>query len=246
MRLGFYINPIAQLRDSERVKEPEPAIISSQALFSGAQIIIAGWTQSGGLLSERDLRVLREVIHGDLFILAPLGEEHIEAVIKFRPEGVILVSSGWDGIRDFHHVQVEVDSEQMASQASIYKVAGIQTFALIEPEPNNIKTIARCDLTGVVIDTSEYAAAGSIKEAEETIEKLADTALAANKFELVTAAGHGLNYQNVGPIAGLRYIEEILVGRSIVARSVSTGIQSAVKEMVNTIDRNYFVACTRR
>jgi len=46
------------------------------------------------------------------------------------------------------------------------------------------------------------------------------------------AAGHGLNYDNVRPIAGIAEIDELNIGHAIVARAVMSGFERAVREMV--------------
>jgi pyridoxine 5-phosphate synthase len=44
-------------------------------------------------------------------------------------------------------------------------------------------------------------------------------------------AGHGLNYQNVKPIAALTDIRELNIGHAIVSRALFAGLQAAVREM---------------
>ena len=44
-------------------------------------------------------------------------------------------------------------------------------------------------------------------------------------------AGHGLNYQNVAPVARLDQMEELNIGHSIVSRAVFVGLKQAVHEM---------------
>ena len=48
-------------------------------------------------------------------------------------------------------------------------------------------------------------------------------------------AGHGLTYENVSPIASIPEIEELNIGHSIVARSVFTGLERAVRDMAKII-----------
>jgi pyridoxine 5-phosphate synthase len=48
---------------------------------------------------------------------------------------------------------------------------------------------------------------------------------------LKVAAGHGLNYQNVKSIVDIDTIEELNIGQSIIARSVFTGLATAVSDM---------------
>jgi pyridoxine 5-phosphate synthase len=51
------------------------------------------------------------------------------------------------------------------------------------------------------------------------------------------AAGHGLNYQNVLPVAAIPEIEELNIGHAIVARAVLVGLERAVREMKELLAR---------
>ena len=59
----------------------------------------------------------------------------------------------------------------------------------------------------------------------------------ASRLELAVHAGHGLTYENVGPVAVIPGIEELNIGHSIISRAVFTGIGSAVKDMARIIRR---------
>ena len=54
---------------------------------------------------------------------------------------------------------------------------------------------------------------------------------------LDVAAGHGLDYGNVGEVAAIREIEELNIGHAIVARAVLVGMERAVREMREAIER---------
>ena len=43
--------------------------------------------------------------------------------------------------------------------------------------------------------------------------------------------GHGLDYDNVRPMAAIPGVEELNIGHSIVARAVLVGMERAVREM---------------
>jgi pyridoxine 5-phosphate synthase len=60
---------------------------------------------------------------------------------------------------------------------------------------------------------------------------LVDAANYARSLGLKVAAGHGLNYQNVAPIVNIDTIEELNIGQSIIARSVFSGLATAVSDM---------------
>ena len=44
-------------------------------------------------------------------------------------------------------------------------------------------------------------------------------------------AGHGLNYQNVQPVAALPGVNELNIGHAIIARALFVGLGAAVREM---------------
>jgi pyridoxine 5-phosphate synthase len=50
-------------------------------------------------------------------------------------------------------------------------------------------------------------------------------------------AGHGLDYENVLPVAQISQIVELNIGHSIVARAVMVGIEQAVREMKELLTR---------
>ena len=48
-------------------------------------------------------------------------------------------------------------------------------------------------------------------------------------------AGHGLNYQNVAGLFQVPHLVELNIGHSIVSRSVTVGLATAVKEMLHAM-----------
>ena len=53
----------------------------------------------------------------------------------------------------------------------------------------------------------------------------------AQSLGLEVHGGHGLDYENVLPIAAIPEIVELNIGHSIIARAVMVGIEQAVREM---------------
>ncbi len=63
------------------------------------------------------------------------------------------------------------------------------------------------------------------------LEKLRVAARLARSLKLKPNVGHGLNYQNVGPVAAIPGLSWMHIGHSIVARAVMVGMGRAVREM---------------
>ncbi len=53
----------------------------------------------------------------------------------------------------------------------------------------------------------------------------------AHRNGLTVNGGHGLNYQNVQPIAAMPEFHELNIGHAIIARAVFMGLENAVREM---------------
>ncbi|WP_300972423.1 pyridoxine 5'-phosphate synthase, partial [Helicobacter rodentium] len=71
----------------------------------------------------------------------------------------------------------------------------------------------------------------------DSIESLKNASKEAKWLGLEVAAGHGLNYHNLAPILAIPEIVELNIGQSIIARSIFSGLETAIKEMVELIKR---------
>jgi pyridoxine 5-phosphate synthase len=76
-------------------------------------------------------------------------------------------------------------------------------------------------------------ATGKAKETE--LQRLTTAANYAQEFNLRVNAGHGLDFDNVLPVAQIRHIEELNIGYAIICRSIYTGLDQAVREMQDRI-----------
>jgi pyridoxine 5-phosphate synthase len=82
------------------------------------------------------------------------------------------------------------------------------------------------------LHTGDYchAALGS-EAARRELARLEKAGRAVAGAGLRLAAGHGLDYANVGPVAALPFLEELNIGHSIISRAVLVGMERAVVDM---------------
>jgi len=59
----------------------------------------------------------------------------------------------------------------------------------------------------------------------------------AGQLGLGLNAGHGLTYENVGPVAALPGLQDLNIGHNIVARAVIVGMEKAVREMISAMKK---------
>ena len=70
---------------------------------------------------------------------------------------------------------------------------------------------------------------------KDEFKKIVNATDYAKKHGLTVHAGHGLTYFNVKKIAGIKEIEELNIGHSIISRAVFVGLERAVKDMKDII-----------
>ena len=90
---------------------------------------------------------------------------------------------------------------------------------------------ARAGAPVIEIHTGAYADAETDAAMQAEFERIRTGVDIGLQNGLIVNAGHGLNYQNVEPIAALPGITELNIGHSIIARAVFTGLKEAVREM---------------
>ncbi|NTV92938.1 MAG: pyridoxine 5'-phosphate synthase [Chlorobiaceae bacterium] len=85
------------------------------------------------------------------------------------------------------------------------------------------------------IHTGLFAEAADWKSEEKELIRIENGVKLAQKLGLGVNAGHGLNYSNIKRIVTIRVIEEYNIGHSIISRAVMTGLEKAVRDMVELV-----------
>jgi pyridoxine 5-phosphate synthase len=113
--------------------------------------------------------------------------------------------------------------------------AGIVVSLFICHQPEQVGAAAAVGAEFIELHTGEYARAferGGAKAAAKELAKLKEGAALAQRLGMKVNAGHGLTYQNVGPIAKIKGMEDLNIGHNIMARAILVGMDKAVKEMI--------------
>jgi pyridoxine 5-phosphate synthase len=131
---------------------------------------------------------------------------------------------------------LDVLSERARLREAIprFQERGILVSLFIDPDPGQIEASAELGAEFVELHTGSYANAGGGRRAEE-LERLRRGAVEAHARGLRVNAGHGLDPDNVRPVAELPEVEELNIGHSLVGRALFLGVEGAVREMLERI-----------
>jgi len=107
----------------------------------------------------------------------------------------------------------------------------------INPDEKALELAKKTGAQIVELHTGMYADAEEEEKRLSELTRLENTARFAKDLGFIVHAGHGLNYENIGPVAAIPEIEEFSIGHSIVSRAIFVGLKEAVKEMKELILR---------
>jgi pyridoxine 5-phosphate synthase len=183
------------------------------------------------------LRLLREAIKTKLNIEMAATEEMKSIALEIKPDIVSLVPERPEELTTEGGLDVISNEKQLRPHIKELRNAGIRVSIFVDPDLKQIEACHEVGVDLIEINTGKYA---DLKPGEKRQEALAEIKKAAehgHNLGLEIHAGHGLDYKNVLPVAAIPEITEFSIGFSIVARSAIVGIEKAVREMVDLIEK---------
>ncbi len=235
MRLGVNIDHVATLREARKITEPDPVAAAVIVELAGADGIVCHLREDRRHLSDRDLRLLRQIVKTHLNLEIAATDEMVSIAAEVQPDMVTLVPEKRTEVTTEGGLDVINNSDQILNAVSKLRASNIIVSLFIDPELEQIKASARSGTDYIELHTGRYTEAVDANEQEEQLSTLQSMAYAGSKLGLSVGAGHGLNYYNVKEVAALDKIEELNIGHSIVGRAVFTGLEKAVRDMMHLI-----------
>ena len=236
-KLGVNIDHVATVREARKIDIPDPvyaAVISELAGADGITVHLRGDRRH---IKERDVELLSKFIKTRLNIEMATTTEMFEIACKVKPYSVTLVPEKKEEVTTEGGLDVILHQSVLKTLIPEYKSHNIKVSIFVDPDNEQIKRCIKLNTDIVEINTGKYAEAEDERERELELEKIRNAARFAAKAGLRVAAGHGLNYRNVKPIAQIPEIEELNIGHAIIARAIFVGLEKAVREMKELIKK---------
>ncbi|WP_303721379.1 pyridoxine 5'-phosphate synthase [Malonomonas rubra] len=231
-KLGVNVDHIATIRQARGVSEPDPVAAALLAELAGANGITVHLREDRRHIQDRDVEILRKTVQTRLNLEMALTDEMIAFALKVLPDAVTLVPEGRHELTTEGGLDVNMLRTTLTQKIILLKQAGIVVSLFIEPDLEQIKASHKVGADYIEIHTGTYCEMRSEKSRREQLQRIELAISAARKLGLGVNAGHGLNYQNVGPVVALKGIEEFNIGHSIVSRASLVGMDRAVREML--------------
>jgi len=236
MRLGVNIDHVATLRQARRGRYPDPVHAAAIAELAGAEQITLHVREDRRHVNDRDLSILRQTVQGTLNLEMAALDAMVKLAIEQRPDTVTLVPERREELTTEGGLDVPGQRDAVAAATGALRGAGIEVSLFIDPDLEQVGASRAVNAHAVELHTGKYCEAHAPDRRARELHRLAEAARAAAQLGLRVAAGHGLDYHNVVPVAAIPEITELNIGYAIVCRAVLVGLERAVRDMKALID----------
>ena len=230
LRLGINVDHIATVRQARQAEVPDPVEAALLAEKAGADGITVHLREDRRHIQERDVILLRERVTTKLNLEMAVTSAMVSFAEQLRPDDACFVPEKREELTTEGGLDIVAHRQKIHEAVKRLQDRGIRVSLFVDPEAKQIEASKEVDAHAVEIHTGVYCnAAGA--DREKVREAIVSAVSLAHRLGLEVHAGHGLDYNNVLPIAQIQQIVELNIGHSIIARAVIVGIEQAVREM---------------
>ena len=233
-RLHVNVDHVATLRQARRETFPDPVDWALRAERAGAEGITVHLRKDRRHIQDADVRELRQRIATRLNLEMSLDSEIAEIALRSGADAVCIVPENRAEVTTEGGLDVVAERKRLASVIPKLARKGAEVSLFVAADLDQIEAAAAVGAEFVELHTGAYARATGVRRRRE-LAQLQAAATRAHDLGLRVNAGLGLDYENVGPIAALPWVEELNIGFAIVARSLVTGVDEAVRTMARLV-----------
>ncbi|MCC9601576.1 pyridoxine 5'-phosphate synthase [Stieleria sp. JC731] len=235
IELGVNIDHVATVRQARRTYEPDPVIAAALAEQGGADGITFHLREDRRHIQDRDVELLVQTVAIKTNFELACADDVISIALRVQPDWALLVPESREEVTTEGGLNVVGDNGRIAKAVEKLKSADILTSLFVDPDVEQIAAAAKLGVDAVELHTGPYALARKGDVTKE-LQRLKEAGALAIAEGMRLHAGHGLNYNNVRPVAEIDGMIELNIGHSIVSRALMVGMRDAVAEMRRILD----------
>jgi len=230
IELGVNIDHVATLRQARGTTYPDPLRAALLAERAGADAITLHLREDRRHIQDRDVQTLRAQLTTRMNLESAVTPEMLQFALGIRPHDVCLVPERRMELTTEGGLDAAGQFERVRDACRLLGAAGIRVSLFIDADKAQIDAAKAAGAPVIELHTGHYAdTAGEEQQGE--FRRIRGAVEYGNRIGLKVNAGHGLNYDNVGPIAAVPGIAELNIGHAIVAQAIFIGWEAAVREM---------------
>ncbi len=229
--LGVNIDHIATLRQARGTDYPDPVKAALDAEEAGADGITLHLREDRRHIQDHDVYRMKDLLQTRMNLEMAVTDEMLTIAEEVRPSYVCLVPEKREELTTEGGLDVLGQEDRIRAACDRMAAVGVMVSLFIDASAEQIKAARRCGAPVIELHTGAYADAENDAERDAELVRIRAGVELGLEQGLIVNAGHGLNYQNVEPVAAIPGICELNIGHSIMARAMFSGLPAAVKDM---------------
>ena len=239
IRLGINIDHVATLRNARGDRHPDPLRAAKLAVEAGADNITAHLREDRRHIGDEDIARLTAAAIAPLNLEMAVTPEMLRIALQTRPHACCLVPERREELTTEGGLDVTGQAAELAPFIAELRRAGIQVSLFIDPDPDQIAASRKVGADAVELHTGTYCAAAAEDRGSafrRELDRLIAGARDAAQAGLEVHAGHGLDYDNVVPVASIPQIVELNIGHYLVGEALFVGLFDSISRMRSLMD----------
>ena len=235
IRLGVNIDHVATVRNARGGTHPSPVSAALLAQKAGADGITIHVREDRRHIKDQDAIDIKNAIDIPLNFEMAATEEMVDFAVSLKPNACCIVPEKREEVTTEGGLAVAGNEERLTPLFDKIKKAGIRLSLFIEANEVEIRAAAALGADIIEIHTGTYCHAQDDDARQMEVNKIAKGAALAYELGLEVHAGHGLDYESVGPIAAIEEMAELNIGHFLIGTAIFTGLEEAIQEMQRQI-----------
>jgi len=232
IRLGVNIDHVATVRNARGGAHPDPSRAAALVEEAGGDGITIHLREDRRHIRDDDLEPIRDATDLPINLEMAATEEMRAIALGFKPHACCLVPEKREERTTEGGLDVAGQRAALAPFIAALKDAGIRSALFIEPDAVQVEAAHALGADCVELHTGTYChAMDDDSGIRHELERLAAAARQAHSLGLEVHAGHGLDFDSVGPVAGLPQIREFNIGHFLIGEAIFSGLAMAITEM---------------
>jgi pyridoxine 5-phosphate synthase len=235
LRLGVNIDHVATIRNARGGIHPDPVQAALMAQAAGADGITAHLREDRRHIRDADLDGLMATLTIPLNLEMAATDEMAEIALRHRPHAACIVPERREERTTEGGLDAAGQDNRLVPLVERLSAAHIRVSLFIEPDVRQVEAAIRLKAPVVEFHTGRYAELdGQARVAE--LARIADAAKLAVAGGIEPHAGHGLTFDNVGPIAAIPELAELNIGHYLIGEAIFMGLDASIREMRRRMD----------
>jgi len=225
------IDHVATIRNARGGLHPDPLDAARAAVEAGADGITLHLREDRRHILDADLARIRDAVAAPVNLEMAATAEMARIALATRPNACCIVPERRAEVTTEGGLDAAGQQSSLRPIVAALADAGIRVSLFVDPDEAQLRAALSVGANIVELHTGAYA-----NGRDGELDRLAAAAVLTAELGLECHAGHGLTYDNVGPVAALPQVVELNIGHFLIGQAILDGLPNAIRRMRQLMD----------